>query len=130
MISTFHFPFFSYFLIFNSPADGSNMTQVVFGVGFNDTIPQAQLPQNEAVVQALVDAANSNNSYSVQLNSQIQIICKSTQHFNAASLKLATIARSYVIFLPFLQQVQYFGTVRVLHLLPPRWSCLPAQERR
>lgn len=106
------------------------MTQVVFGVGFNDTIPQAQLPQNETVVQTLVDAANSNNSYSVQLNSPIKIICKSTQHFNAASLRLATIAQSYVIFLPFLQQVQYFGTVRVLHLLPPQWSCLPAQERR
>lgn len=88
------FSFLFLFSDYNSAAEGSNMTQVVFGVGFNDTIPKAQLPQNEAVVQTLVDAANSNNSYSVQLNSRIEIICKSTQHFNAASLRLAIIAQS------------------------------------
>lgn len=122
----FHFSFSDA----NSPAEGDNTTQVVFGVEFNDTIPKAQLPRNEAVVQTLVDAANSNNSYSVQLNSQIQIICKSSQHLIAASLRWPTIAPLRITFLPFPQQVQYLETVRMLHLLPPQWSSLPAPERR
>lgn len=100
-----HISFIPHFLFsdYNSPAAGDNMTQVVFGVVFNDTIPKAQLPQNEAIVQTLVDAANSNNAYSVKINSLIQVICKSTQHFTAASLRLATIAQLCILFLPFLQ---------------------------
>lgn len=122
---------FSYFfLIFCSPAEEDNMTQVVFGVVFNSTIPRTQLPENEAVVQTLVDAANSNNNYSVKANSVIHIIGKSTQHLPAASLTLAAIGQLYVLFLPFPQQVQYFGAVRLLCLLPRQRSCLPAQETR
>lgn len=70
----FHFLFSDY----NSLAEGDNTTQVVLGVVFNYTISKAQLPQNEAIVQTLVDAANSNNSHSVKVNPPVQIICKPT----------------------------------------------------
>lgn len=91
----FHFSF----VISNSPAEGNNTTEVVFGLVFNNTIPKDELPRNEAIVQTLVDAANS-NSYSVKLSSSpIHIICKSTSHFTAACLSLVTF---FNYFLPFL----------------------------
>lgn len=52
-------------------------TEAEFGVVFNNTIPIAQLPQNEEVAQTLVDAANSNETFNVTLKaSSIQVICK------------------------------------------------------
>lgn len=51
----FHFLFSDY----NSLAEGDNTTQVVLGVVFNYTISKAQLPQNEAIVQNLVDAVTT-----------------------------------------------------------------------
>lgn len=55
-------------------------TEAEIGVVFSSTIPTAELPQNEVVAQTLVDAANSNETFSVSLKaSSIQVICKSTQ---------------------------------------------------
>lgn len=64
-------------MIENSPANGDNKTQVVFGVEFNNKIPNGELLQDETVVQTFVDATNSNNNYSVNLKaSSVQLICK------------------------------------------------------
>lgn len=68
--------YISSFLINKSPAEKDNTTDVVFGIVFNNKIPKDELPRNEAVVQILVDAANSNN-YSVSLRAiSVQLICK------------------------------------------------------
>ncbi|TWW63121.1 hypothetical protein D4764_03G0001290, partial [Takifugu flavidus] len=65
-----------------SPAEGDSATQVVFGVAFNNTISKAQLPQNETLVQTLVDAANSNSNYSVNLRAtSVQLICNKSSFF-------------------------------------------------
>lgn len=52
-------------------------TRADIGVVFSNTVPSAELPSNDVVAQTLVDAANSNETFSVVLKaSSIQVICK------------------------------------------------------
>lgn len=60
-----------------SPQGQVNATQTDIGVVFSNMIPTAELPPNRTVTQTLVDAANSNETFSVILKaSSIQLICK------------------------------------------------------
>lgn len=57
--------------------DGVNTTRADIGIVFKSTIPSALLPSNDEVAQTLVDAANSQETFSVALNpSSIEVICK------------------------------------------------------
>lgn len=77
LLRYFKLIYISSFLINKSPAEKDNTTEVVFGIVFNNKIPMDELPRNEAVVQILVDAANSNNNYGVSLRATaVQLICK------------------------------------------------------
>lgn len=64
-----------------SPAVGlqarEDAAQADIGVVLRNNIPNADLPTNEFVAQTLVEAANSNETFSVSLKaSSIQVICK------------------------------------------------------
>lgn len=52
-------------------------TQVDIGVVLSNTIPTAELPSNEFVAKTLIEAATTNETFSVSLKaSLIQVICK------------------------------------------------------
>ncbi|XP_056883149.1 uncharacterized protein LOC130522618 [Takifugu flavidus] len=78
-----------------SPAEGDSATQVVFGVAFNNTISKAQLPQNETLVQTLVDAANSNSNYSVNLRAtSVQLISSPVSSYSTNTTTPAVMSTS------------------------------------
>ncbi|XP_029696978.1 uncharacterized protein [Takifugu rubripes] len=78
-----------------SPAEGDSTTQVVFGVAFNNTISKAQLPQNETLVQTLMDAANSNSNYSVNLRAtSVQLISSPVSSYSTNTTTPAVMSTS------------------------------------
>lgn len=61
----------------SAPQVRVDITEAEIGVVLSNTIPTAELPSNEFVAQTFIDAATTNETFSVSLKpSLIKLICK------------------------------------------------------